>query len=232
MKNINIIKIFAVIAVIGALVAVYFFTPLSEYLKIDKITELTNDVPENALTAIIFLAIFFVGGAILIPVPLMAFTVSLVFNIWISLLICVAGFLLASLSGYGIGRALGTSFFGETVEKHLNKIKDKIDDKGPWAVLALRLAPTPPFTITSIIGGSLKLNFWKYCIGSTLGIAPLALSAVFFGKGALRMMKEPSGLAATSIVAAVILYVVYRVIKKKQTGDDAEEGDSAENLQT
>lgn len=217
MKKRSVINIIIAVAVITGLVAVYFLTPLNEYLEIDKITELTSDVPETFLTAIIFLGIFFVGGCLLIPIPLIAFTVSLVFNIWISLLICIPGFLLASLSGYGVGRLIGIDFFGEKVEKHLTKIKEKIDDKGPWAVLALRLAPTPPFTITSIIGGSLKLNFWKFCLGSTLGITPLALSAVFFGKGAIQMMKEPSGLAATSIVAAIILYVIYRVIKKKQT---------------
>lgn len=217
MKKRSLINITIALAVIGALIAVYFLTPLNEYLDIDKITELTNDVPETFLTAVIFLGIFFIGGSLLVPIPLMAFTVSLVFNIWVALLICIPGFLLASLSGYGVGRLIGVDFFGEKVEKHLNKIKDKIDDKGPWAVLALRLAPTPPFTITSVIGGSLKLNIWKFCLGSTLGIAPLGLSAIFFGKGAIEMMQEPSGLAASSIVAAIILYVIYRVVKKKKT---------------
>lgn len=217
MKNSSLIKIALVIAIILGLAALYFFTPLGEYLKIDKITELTDDVPESFLTAIIFLGIFFIGGALLVPIPLIAFTVSLVFNVWVSLLICILGFLLASLSAYSIGRMLGVDFFGDKIEKQLNKIKEKVDDKGPWAILALRMAPTPPFTVTSFIAGSLKINIWKYCLGSTLGIAPLGLSALFFGEGALQMMKEPSGLAATSIVAAIMLYFIYRVIKKKKT---------------
>ncbi len=219
MKKSSAIKLTIFLVVIATLVAVYFLTPLSEYLKVEKITELTNEVPETFVTALIFLGIFFVGGSLLIPVPLMAFTVSLVFNIWVTLLICIPGLVIASLSGYGIGRFMGADFFGEKVEKSLDKIKDKVDDKGPWAVMALRLAPTPPFTITSIVSGSIKLNVWKYALGSTLGIAPLALSAVFFGKGALQMMKDPSGLAALSIVAAVILYALYRVVKKKKTED-------------
>jgi len=36
---------------------------------------------------------------LIIPIPLMAFTVSLVFNIWVSLLICILGFYLVSLNG-------------------------------------------------------------------------------------------------------------------------------------
>jgi len=219
MKQENIVKLGILITVIVGLIALYFLTPLGDYLKIDKITELASDVPDNPLSALIFLGIFFLGGALLIPIPLIAFSVSLVFNIWISVLICILGFLVASLSGYGIGRSIGADLFGESVKKHTDTIKKKMDDKGAWAVMALRLAPTPPFTVTSILSGSLKINIFKFMIGSTIGIAPLGLSAVFFGKGALELMKEPSGFAVSSLVAAVILFVVYFVIKRRQIKD-------------
>ncbi|MDO6692693.1 VTT domain-containing protein [Aliiglaciecola sp. 3_MG-2023] len=215
-KN-NGMKLGVLILILVGLAAAYFLTPLGEFLSIDKITELTNSVPQNLVTALVFLGIFFIGGSLLIPIPLMAFAVGLVFNIWISLLICIPGFLLASLSGYGVGKFMGVEVFGQRVSDSLDKVKNKMDDKGAWAVLALRLAPTPPFTVTSIIGGSLGINIWKFAFGSTVGIMPLGLSAVFFGEGALQMMKEPSGLAATSLVAAIILFIVYRVMVNKQT---------------
>jgi uncharacterized membrane protein YdjX (TVP38/TMEM64 family) len=216
MKNENIIKLGIFIGVVIGLLALYFLTPLSDYLEIDKISQLASDIPDNALTALIFLGVFFVGGSLLIPIPLMAFTVSLVFNLWISVLICIPGFLLASLSGYGIGRAIGRDSFGEGVKKHTKTIKEKMDDKGAWAIFALRLAPTPPFTVTSILAGSLEINIFKFMLGSTIGIAPLGLSAIFFGKGAIELMKEPSGLAITSIIAAIILFVVFLLLRKKQ----------------
>ena len=215
-KTSHIIKTIIGFAVVGALIAAYWLTPLREYLSVDKITEMTKDVPKSPTTAAIFLGIFFIGGMTLIPVPLMALAVSLVFGIWMALLIVIPGFFLASISGYGIGRLIDTDNFGDKVQKHVDKIKDKVEEKGAWAVLALRMAPTPPFTITSIIGGALKIDFWKYALGSTIGISPLGLSTVFFGQGVIEMMKEPSGLAASSLVAAAILYVLYFVIKKKQ----------------
>jgi uncharacterized membrane protein YdjX (TVP38/TMEM64 family) len=216
MKQASIIKLCLLFGVVIGLLSLYFLTPLSDYLEIDKISQLASDIPDNALTAMSFLGVFFIGGALLIPVPLMAFTVSLVFNIWISVLICIPGFLLASLSGYGVGRAIGGDSFGEGVKKHTETIKEKMDNKGAWAILALRLAPTPPFTVTSILAGSLEINIFKFMLGSTIGIAPLGLSAVFFGKGALELMKEPSALAVTSIIAAIILFVVFMFLRKKQ----------------
>jgi uncharacterized membrane protein YdjX (TVP38/TMEM64 family) len=215
-KTSNIIKIGTLVVLILGLLAAYFLTPLSEYVSVDKITELTSDVPQTIPVALIFLGIFFVGGALLAPIPLIAFAVSLVFDVWFSVLIAIPGFLLASLSGYGVGRLIGTDSFGKTVTKHVDSIRDKVDDKGAWSILALRLAPTPPFTITSMISGAIKINIVKYAAGSTLGIAPLGLSAIFFGKGAIEMMKDPSGLAASSIIAAIILFSVFKIMKDKQ----------------
>lgn len=219
MKTKTIIKIAISVATICALVGVYFFTPLNDYLGLDKITEVTQDVPETWLTALIFIGIFILGGCLLTPIPLMAFAVSLVFDIWLSVLIVIPGFLLASLSGYSLGRLIDTETFGSKVQSHIDSIKDKVDDKGAWAVVALRLAPTPPFTVTSIIAGALEINVFKYALASTLGIMPLGLSAVFFGRGAIEMMSEPSGIAATSIVAAILLFILYTVVKKKKSAN-------------
>ncbi|MDO6428561.1 VTT domain-containing protein [Thalassotalea sp. 1_MG-2023] len=212
----NIFRALAVLIAIGVLVAIYFLTPINDYLTVDKVKELTNDVPQDWTTALIFILVFAVGGALLIPIPLMAFSVSLVFDLWFAVPIAIVGFTLASLSGYFIGRFIGVNSLGSFLEKPLNAIEAKLDHKGGWAVFALRLAPTPPFTITSIISGTLKINMIQYLVGSTLGIAPLGLSAVVFGKGALEVMKNPSSMAITFIIAATIIYIFYRVLQKKQ----------------
>lgn len=211
------IHVMIIMLVISAIIGIYFFTPVNDYLTVDKVKELTNNVPQDWTTALLFLIVFAVGGATLIPIPLMAFSISLVFDLWLAVPIAILGFALASLSGYFIGRFIGVNALGSFLEKPLNSIEKKLDHKGGWAVFALRLAPTPPFTITSIISGTLKINATQYLIGSICGIAPLGLSAVFFGKGALEVMKNPSSLAITFVIAATIIYCFYRVLQKKQT---------------
>ncbi len=222
MKKTSLIKLSIVVVAIALIIALYFLTPLREYLTVDKVVELTEDVPQTLGTALVFLGLFFVGGALLVPIPLLAFSVSLVFNLWVSVLICIPGFFLASLSGYCVGRLVDTDSFGDKVNRHLNNLRDKVDGKGPWAVFALRMAPTPPFTITSIIGGSLHIKLWKYALGSTLGIMPLGLSAALFGQGALKLMQEPSTMAVSFLVAAAILYGLYHVVKKKNAPDNTD----------
>ena len=204
------------VSIIAALTAIYFLTPLRDYLEVDKIVELTDEVPQNTTTALIFLGVFLLGGALMIPIPLMAMAVGLVFNLWISLLIVVCGFVLAGMSGYGIGRLIDPKWFGEKFGGKVDKVREQFDERGIWAILALRLAPTPPFTITSMMSGSLRINVWQYLLGTTLGIAPLGLSAAFFGKGAIELMREPSTIAASFFVAAAIVYIAFRVVKKRK----------------
>jgi len=216
MKNINWKNWLIAASIIAVVVAIYFFTPVKEFLTIEKVTELTEAVPQNAITAIACLGLFILGGAMLVPIPLMALAVSLIFDPLFAVAIVIPGFALASSSGYLLGRYIDQDAFGEKFEQRLEKINKKLDDKGVWAVLALRMAPTPPFTVTSMICGALRLNFRSYVIGSVIGIAPLGLSAVFFGKGAIEIMQDPSGIAASFVIAAIVLLSVYFAIKHKQ----------------
>ncbi|MBA6390315.1 hypothetical protein H4J38_05890 [Colwellia sp. BRX10-3] len=39
----------------------------------------------------------------------------------------------------------------------------------------MRLTPTLPSTITSILAGRLEINIFKFMLGSTIGIAPIDL---------------------------------------------------------
>lgn len=208
-------KLIALVSFIVAVVCLYFFTPLSQYMQVDKLSETLKEMPKSWGIFFAFLAAFAIGGVIMAPIPLLAFSTSLVFGIWQGIGITFLGVILASSSGYLLGYLLNAETFGSFVEKHLSKFKDTVGDQGAWAVLGLRVAPTPPFTITSILSGSISLHFPKYLLGSIVGIAPLSLSAIFFGKSALEMMKNPSGLASTGLIAAAILFGVYFLAKQR-----------------
>lgn len=211
----RLIKIATAMIVIATLIGVYLFTPVKELLSVDKIEQLTSDVPQTWQTALVFWLLFFIGGATLLPIPLMALAVSLVFPIWLSVIIVIPGFFLAASGGYLSGFLLDAAMPGEYLSKHTQKIRDQIHEQAMYAVFALRVAPTPPFTVTSMLSGMLRVNFMKYQIGSVAGIMPLGLSAVFFGRGAIDMIKDPSGMALTTVIAAVLLTTVFYMIKRK-----------------
>lgn len=211
-------SIIGVIVLLG-LVTVYFLSPLREYLSVEKISQLSEKVPQTPTSFASLLGAYAVAGALMVPMPLMAFASSLIFPTWIAVGLCVLGAAMASSSAYFIGRFIDLDIFGNKVKKHLDKVKKKIDGKGAYAVLALRVAPTPPFTITSLLAGSLKFSYAKYLIASTIGILPLMLLVLFFGKEMLESLKSPSVMSITSLVAIGILFVLFKIVKKKVNKD-------------
>lgn len=216
-KKSHLIKTIVFFAITVALLAAYFFTPLKDYFDIDKIIELAKDFPDSWTVFFSFLAIFAVGGCLLMPIPLATFAISLIFDLEKSLILCILGAMMASSSAYFLGFLLNLDTFGPWVNKHLQKIKKKLDNKGPYAVFALRIAPTPPFTVTSILSGSLKVNYPKYLLASTLGILPLMLLVLFFGKQMMEILQEPSTFGISALIALVILYVIFSINKKKMS---------------
>ncbi len=201
--------------VIIALITAYFFTPLKTYFTADKVIEITDQVPNTFSSYAVFLLIFIVGGCLLMPMPLAAFAAGLIFPLWVAISLCVVGAFLASSSGYFLGRLIDLDTFGSWVKEHLETVKNKMEDKSAYAVLALRLAPTPPFTVTSIICGSLKLNYFRYVIASTAGILPFMLLVLIFGREMLEAIKEPTGITIATLVALAILVILYKISKKK-----------------
>lgn len=207
-------KITLLLAAIVLIISVYYLTPLSEYLNVDKISSVASNIPENGITLSVILLLFFIGGSTFIPIPLICLATGLIFGIAKGLVISIIGFFLASISGYFIGLLIDPEILGQKYESSLNKVSDKLDKKGPIAVAILRLAPTPPFTVTSVVSGTVGINFYKYSLASVLGIAPLGLSAIFFGKSAIELMKEPSMIGATFLIASILLFVIFKFAYK------------------
>jgi uncharacterized membrane protein YdjX (TVP38/TMEM64 family) len=202
------------------LIAIYFFSPLRDYLSVEKISQLSEKVPQTPTSFASLLGAYAVAGALLVPMPLMAFASSLIFPTWIAVGLCILGAAIASSSAYFIGRFIDLDIFGNKVKKHLDRVKKRLDGKGAYAVLALRVAPTPPFTITSLLAGSLKFSFPKYLIASTVGILPLMLLVLFFGKEMLESLKSPSVMSITSLVAIAILFIIFKMVKKKVNSNE------------
>lgn len=212
MNKSMLLKVIMLITLLTLMFCVYWFTPTRDLLTVEAVRSMTEDIPQNTTTGLVFLFLFFIGGALMIPIPLMAFATSLVFSEFIAVGVAIAGFFLASLSGYMLGRIVDPRIFGEKVDKNLKLVQKRINDKGIWAVMTLRVAPTPPFTVTSFLSGTLQLNPLQYAISSTLGIMPLGLSVLFFGQSAIELLKQPSSVGLLMLAASIASFVIYRMI--------------------
>ena len=211
----------AVLLIIG-LAVTWAWTPLGDYLDPKRVAKFANDLPESVPIAAAFLGVFAIGGILMLPMPLISFAVSLVFPLWQSAIISVIGSFLAACTGYGLGYKTNLFDGIDSIQKYLDKAKEAMSGKGAWAVVAFRIAPTPPFTVTSILSGSIKIPFWRYALGSVVGIFPFTFLTQVFGTQMLSQLKNPSTLGIAALVAVVLLFVIFKYFIKTRSDDGGE----------
>lgn len=118
----------------------------------------------------------------------------------------------ASTAGYFIGRTFGSL----TVERILgSKAKTRttvfLEKYGFWAIFITRLNPLLSNDMVSLIGGMVKMDYWKFTTASIAGIIPLILVIAIFGE-------SPQTLMMLIIVSGITLVVLlgFKVFLKKK----------------
>jgi uncharacterized membrane protein YdjX (TVP38/TMEM64 family) len=118
--------------------------------------------------------------------------------------------------GYLIGKIAGTGLISRIFSFRMEKITDKIKDRGIMTVFAVRSIPVTPFSIENLVFGAVRFPFLKYLTGTLLGILPGAVSLVFFQKSLFALITEPStGRLALFIVALGLLVSVVYFVRKR-----------------
>lgn len=209
------VKLAFMISGLIGIAALWMFTPLKQYLDPAFVADYAQKLPENLWVVASFLGVFAAGGVLMIPMPLLSFAVSLVFPLWQSVIICILGSALASSSGYLLGYASNILEKLGSLQKYVDKARDAMTGKGAWSVVAFRVAPTPPFTVTSILSGSIGISFGRYLLGSVLGIFPFMLLTQVFGMQMLKQLKNPSTLGLSALIAIVLLFAVFKFVVNK-----------------
>ncbi len=149
-SGINILRIFALAAVIGITVYIY---------------SLGNRVDEFAAYGYpgIFLVMLMANATVIIPAPGVAvvFAMGSVFNPLLVALFAGTGGAIGELSGYLAG------FSGQAIienTKIYNRILPWVQKYGAWTIFVLSAFPNPFFDLAGIAAGVAKIPIWKFLL--------------------------------------------------------------------
>ncbi len=207
-------KMFLIIAV-AALASLWLFTPLREMSRPETIIHFLSNVPRDWRTFVFLQGLFAIGTLVYVPVAVVALAGAMIFPFWMGLLCALMGSFLAACTGFLMGALLSSPTKPSSLLRSHTEVIGHIYSRGAWAILALRLAPTPPFAFTSMLAGALRIRFPGYLAGTMVGCFPLMLVTNLFGNQMLEIMKKPSLVAGLSLLALLIIYGVYRSAKKQ-----------------
>ncbi len=211
--------LFISLIILGSLVASYFIIPeFQQFLKQTYEILLSDDQQRISgwvsdlgwwgpisIIIIMILQMFL----LIIPSPLLMVVAVLAYGpVWGALLSIIAVMCSATV-GYWIGRYLGLAIVHKLIgSKKEKQMEYYVERYGAWAIIITRLAPLLSNDAISLVGGILRMSYWKFLAATLAGIAPLSILIAYFGENNDRMK---SGLIWTSLVSLVLFvgYIIY-----------------------
>ena len=133
-----------------------------------------------AMVAQMFLVV--VNVVLLVLVAILAYG-----PVWGALL-ALAGVVLASTVGYGLGRALGESFVTRVLgAENERKVVAQVERYGVWAVVIARISPAISNDAVSFVAGLARMGYWKFLLATVGGITPLIALLAYLGQNSQRL---------------------------------------------
>lgn len=132
---------------------------------------------------IIIIAMIVQMFLLVIPTILLMVVAILAYGpVWGGLIVLAAVYCASSI-GYVIGRYLGKLVVLKIIgQKATHKVTQFIEDYGFWAIVVTRINPFLSNDAISVVGGILKMGYWRFVAATLVGISPLILFIAIIGK--------------------------------------------------
>ncbi len=207
----------ALILCIGALIAMtlaWRCTPLSELLRVERVTGWVTAFSSVWWAPLVILAAYTPASLIMFPRPLITLAAAAAFGPWLGFTYAMSGILIAALASYLVGIMLDPGTMRRISGATLNRVSQVMCKRGLLAVTAMRLVSIAPFAVEGVIAGAMRVKLWHFVLGTFAGMLPGALAATLFGDQLEAALREPRGLnywllagiTAALVVGALIVY--------------------------
>lgn len=210
-------KALMLVAFIAATVYVVRFTPVREYLTVDRMRQLLDT--SGFWAPVIFILISTFGICLFVPGTLLGTIGAAIFGAYWGFVYVLIGAVLGATAAFFIGRYLGRDFAASVIGDRLRRYDEAIERKGFATVLYLRLVYFP-FTPMNFGMGLTRVRFWDYFWGTVLGIIAGTFIITFF-VGTIKEVwagGDWSKLWSFKVVFSVALFVfsvfIPKIIKK------------------
>lgn len=212
-------------AAIVALVALWRFTPVSDYTDPSALVARLEALSAGPLAPLLVVAAFVLGGLVVFPVTVLIAVTGMMFAPGPALAIATTGVLLSAGATYFVGRALGRKALEKRMGRRTRDISKALADRGVIAVAALRMLPVAPFTLVNLVVGASRIGLVDYLIGTALGMAPGLVMLTLLGTQLADVLTSPEprellllGLAVAGWLALSVglQVLVYRLKKRRR----------------
>ena len=213
--------IIVVSLVIAALAAAWRYTPLSELITADRVSEWAKVVRRTPWAPLALMLAYVPAAFVMFPRPVLTLVGIIAFGPWLGFTYSMLGITLAGLATFYAGRALPKKTVKRIAGARLEHVSQRLKRHGILAVAALRFVPAAPFGVESMIVGALGIKVLDHTLGTLIGMAPGVLLMTVFGTQITNALEDPSRInywivGATLLVFILLTFWVSRWLVKRR----------------
>jgi uncharacterized membrane protein YdjX (TVP38/TMEM64 family) len=215
----SLLRLGLILLLLLVLSAAWRWTPLGEWLSLERITGWIDHLRGSPSAPFIILGAYIVGSLILVPVTLIILATAFAFGPLAGAAVSLVGCLMAAVLTYALGRILGRDKVRFLAGSRLDRVSRRLSDHGLVTMLTVRLLPIAPYTVVNIVAGASHIRLSDFILGTILGMAPGILAITVFERQLEVVIREP-GAGSLGLFAAVAAAIaVIASIVRKRLGD-------------
>jgi uncharacterized membrane protein YdjX (TVP38/TMEM64 family) len=156
----------------------------------------------------VFVAGFYILACILfLPGSVLTLGAGFIFKVVKGSITVSIGSTLGACAAFLLGRTVARKWIAGKVTKNekFAAIDEAVAQQGFKIVLLTRLSPAFPFVLLNYAFGLTKISFWKYALGSWVGMMPGTIMYVYFGAG-LRSLADVAAGQVEKTTAGTIFF--------------------------
>ncbi|MEX2365911.1 MAG: VTT domain-containing protein, partial [Pseudohongiellaceae bacterium] len=162
----------AAIIVLLGLAALWRFTPLAEWLEVERIISTLETLREYPFSVPLMIAGFILAALAMVPVTVLIVAAIIVFGAWWGAVYSLIAAVSCAVLTYLLGSLVGRDAIKGLAGGRINQISKQLARHGVITTMIVRIAPVAPFTIINLVAGASHIRLRDFSLGTFLGLIP------------------------------------------------------------
>lgn len=167
---------------VAAGLAVWLISPLHEAagaaLRGDTAALRTQLLDLGAAGVLVLYGILIAHAVVWYPAEIPTAAAGFVYGFWLALPILMLGWLISAMATYALGHFAGRPLLYRMAGRRRFLAAEQVVARGGWPILlAARLVPVVPFSLTGLVAGAAGVPLWRFSWTTVVGFLPI--TAIF-----------------------------------------------------
>jgi phospholipase D1/2 len=194
---------------LGALAAIWRFTPLADYLTSDEIRSWARALRRVPWAPAALVFAYTPASLVMFPTPVLTLFAVIAFGAWTGAAYALGGIMLSAFALYVVGRYVRYEKVRKFASRGVDTARDLAHDHGIMTIIAANLMPVPPFGVQCFIAGAVRMKFWEFALGNLISRAPGVIVAALFARELLAALDDDSPVNYWLLAPAALAFIAF-----------------------